>query len=84
MMTSRVTLLVEEEGANVDGEEGVREAVALEHLKKNYASLRLTVPASIAPMKGKGSKEGKWTLKWRKSLVIAKEKVSLSWVVVSL
>ena len=59
MMTSRVTLLVEEEGANVDGEEGVREAVALEHLKNNYASLRLTVPASIAPMKGKGSKEGK-------------------------
>ena len=56
MMTSRVTLLVEEEGANVDGEEGVREAVALEHLKKNYASLRLTVLASTAPMKGKGSK----------------------------
>ena len=59
MITSMVTPLAEEEGAEVDGAEGVGVAVGLDRLKQNYASLCLTVPASIAPMKRKGLEKGK-------------------------
>ena len=84
MIASRVTPPVEVEGAEVDGVEGVGVAVDPNRLERNYASLRLTIPASIAPMIGKGSEEGKRTSKWRKSLVIVEGKMSLSRVVVSL
>ena len=59
MMSSRVTLLEEEEGADVDGAVGARGAADPDRLKQNYASLRLMVPASIAPMIGKALEEGK-------------------------
>ena len=68
----------------MDGVERVRVAVDLDHLKQNCALLRLMVPASISPMTRKGSEEGKQNSKWRKSLVIAEGKMSLSWVAVSL
>ena len=83
------TSLVEEEGADVDGAErdgAEREGGAAEfdYRDLNYASLRLTVAASIAHMTEKGSKEGKGTKKWHKIRVIAERKMSLSWVAVSL
>ena len=77
----------EEEGADVDGadldgaewegrvESGCRDL--------NCASLRFTVAASMAHMKVKWSDEGKGTEKWRKILVIAEGKMSLSRVVAS-
>ena len=78
MMSSRVILLVEEEGANVDGAEKVGGAADPDCLKHSCASLRLTVVASIAPIIGKWSDTGKETEKWRKILVIAEGKMSLS------
>ena len=68
----------------MDGAEGVEVAVDPDCLECSCASLRLTIPASIAPMTGKGSEEGKGTSKWRKSLVIAEGKMSLSRVAESL
>ena len=44
----------------------------------NCASLHFTVAASMAHMKVKGSNAGKGTEKWRKILVIAEGKMSLS------
>ena len=84
MVSSSVISLVEEEGVDVDGAKGVGVAVDLNHLERNCTSLHLMVLASIAPMIRKGSEEGKRTSKWRKSLVIAEGKMSLSRVVVSL
>ena len=43
MMSSSVTLLVEEEGADVDGAEGVEGAAVPDRLDRNCASLYLTV-----------------------------------------
>ena len=43
MMSSRVTLLIEEGGADVDGAEGVGGDVVLDHLDRNYALLCLTI-----------------------------------------
>ena len=43
MMSSSVTPLIEEEGADVDGVEGVGGAAVLDRLDRNYASLHLTV-----------------------------------------
>ena len=63
MMSSRVTSLVEEEGADVDGVEGVGGAADLDRLKHSYALLCFTVVASIAPMTGKWSDTGKGTEK---------------------
>ena len=83
-MSSSVTPLIEEEGVDVDGAEGVGGATASECLERNYASLRLMVLASIAPMTRKGSKEGKRSSKGRKNLVIAEGKMSLLQVAVSL
>ena len=48
MITSRVTPPAEVEGAEVDGAEGVGEAVVPNHLERNYASLCLTVVALMA------------------------------------
>ena len=42
-MSSRVTPLIEEGGADVDGAEGVGGDVVPDHLDQNYASLCLTV-----------------------------------------
>ena len=84
MMSSRVILLVEEEGADVDGAEEVGGATDPDSLEHSCASLRLTVVASIAPITGKWSDMGKGTEKWRKILVIAEGKMSLSQVAESL
>ena len=43
------------------------------------ASLRFTIATSMAHMKVKGSNTGEGTEKWRKILVIAEGKISLSW-----
>ena len=43
MMSSRVTPLIEEEGVDVDGAEGVGGAAILDRLDRNYASLCLTI-----------------------------------------
>ena len=59
MIASRVTPPVEEEGATVDGAKGVEVAVNPDHLDRSCTLLRLTILASIAPMKRKGSEKGK-------------------------
>ena len=84
IIASSVTPPTKEEGAEVDRAEGVRVAIDLDRLEHSYASLRLTIPASIAPMTEKWSEEGKETSKWCKSLVIPKGNMSLSWVAKSL
>ena len=84
MMSSRVTPLVEEEGADVDGAEGVGGATDLDRLKRSCASLCLTVEATIAPITWKWSDTGRGTEKWRKILVITEGKMSLSRVTESL
>ena len=87
MIILRVTPPIEEEGAEVDGAEGVEGAIESNCLDRNYASLCLMVVASIAHITwirsdmGKGTKKQK---KWHKSLVIAEGKMSLPRVVVSL
>ena len=43
MIVFRVTPPAEEEGAEVDGAEGVGGAAVPDHLDRNYASLHLTV-----------------------------------------
>ena len=84
MIASKVTPPVEEERAEEDGAEGVEGATDLDRLERNYASLRLTVAPSIAPIMWKWSDKGKGTEKWRKILVIAKGKMSLSRDAISL
>ena len=81
-MSPRDTSLVEEEGADVDGDrDGVAESNCYD---LNYALLRLTVAGSMAHMTEKWSEEGKGTEKWHKMQVIAKGKMSLSRVAISL
>ena len=88
MSPSDTSLKEEEEvdmdGANRDGAE--REGKATEFICRdlNCASLRLTVAASMAHMTKKWVEEGKGTKKWRKILVIAEGKMSLSRVAISL
>ena len=84
MIAFRVTPSVEEEGIEVDGAKRVGVVVNPDRLECSYSSLHLTIPASIAPMTGKGLEERKGTSKWRKSLVIAEGKMSLSRVAESL
>ena len=83
-MSSRVTLLVEEEGADVDGAEGVEGAIDPDCLHRNYASLCLTVAASIAPITEKWLDKEKGIEKWHKIHVIVERKMSLSRVAESL
>ena len=83
-MSPKDTSLEEEKGADVGWAErdGVRReggAAESDYLYQNYASLRFTVAASMAHMKVKWSVKGKGTEKWRKILVIAEGKMSLSW-----
>ena len=54
-MSLRVTLLIEEEGVDVDGVEGVGGAADLDRLERSCISFRLTVAASIAPITWKWS-----------------------------
>ena len=83
MIASRVTTLAKE-GAEVDGIEEVGGAADPNHLERSCALLRLTVAVSMAHITWKWSKMGKGTEKWRKILMIAKGKISLSHVAVSL
>ena len=84
MIVSIVTPSAEEEGAEVDGAEKVGGATDLNRLKRSCASLCLTVAMSMAHITWKWTEIGKGTKKWRKILVIAEGKMSLSRVVVFL
>ena len=84
MMSSRVTSTVEEEGADVDGLVEAGGIVVLDRLERSYASLHLTVAASMAHMTWKWSETGKGIEKWHKIIVIAEWKMSLLRVAVSL
>ena len=83
-MTSPKDTSLEEEGADADGvdrdgaerEEGATESNCRDG---NWALLRLTVAQSMTHMTVKWSEEGKGMEKWRKILMIAKGKMSLSW-----
>ena len=68
----------------MDGAEGVGEVADLDHLERSCASLYLMVVASMAHTTWKWSEMGKGIEKWRKIIVIAEGKMSLSRVVVSL
>ena len=82
MMSPRATLLVEDEGADVDGvdrDRVEREGGAADPdcFDLNYASLRLTVAGSMAHIYEKWSDAAKGIEKWRNILVIAEGKMSL-------
>ena len=83
MMSPSDTSLVEEEGANVDGAdrdgaEWEGEVANPDYLDLNCTSLCLMVATSIAHMKVKWSNARKGTEKWRKILMKAEGKMSLS------
>ena len=82
-MSPKDTSLVEEEGADVGQveQDGVGREAGTESCCRdlNCASLHFTVAASMAHMKIKGSDAGEGTEKWRKILMIAEGKMSLSW-----
>ena len=84
MIASKVTPPTEVEGAKVDGAKGMGGATELDCLERSCASLHLTIVVSMAHMTWKWTETGKGTEKWRKILVIAEGKMSLSWVTVSL
>ena len=84
MMSSRVTPLVDEEGVDVDGAIATGGITILNCHERSCTLLCLTVAASMAPITWKWSEMGKGTEKWHRILVIAKVKMSLSRVVVSL
>ena len=84
MIASRVTPPIEEEGVEVEGAEEVGGAAVPDRLECSCASLCLTVAVSKTHMTWKWSKTGKGIKKWRRILVIAKGKISLSRVAVSL
>ena len=77
MIALRVTPPTEEEGAKVDGAEGVGGVADLNCLEQNCTLLLLTVVASIAPITWKWSDKGKGIEKLRKILMIAEGKMSL-------
>ena len=83
MMSPKDTSLEEEKGADVGRveQDGVGREGGVESYCRdlNCASLHFTVAASMAHMKVKGSDTGEGMEKWRKILVIAKGKMSLSW-----
>ena len=78
MIASRVTPPIEEEGAEVDGVEGVGGATLPDCLKRSCTSLHLMVAASMAHRTWKWLEMGKGIEKWCKILVIAEGKMSLS------
>ena len=61
MMSSSVTPRIEEEGADVDGAEGVEGVVVPDHLDRNCALFCLIVVWSMAHIMEKWSNEGKRT-----------------------
>ena len=69
----------ERDGAELEG--GATESVCRD---PNCVSLRLTVVASMTHMTEKWTEEGKGTEKWHRIRMIAKGKMSLSQVAVSL
>ena len=75
MIASRVTPPAEEEGAEVDGAEGVGGATDLDRLERSYASLYLTIVASMTRITWKWLEMKKGTEKLRKILVIAEGKM---------
>ena len=81
-MSHKDTSLEEEEGVDVGRveQDGVCREGGVESCCRdlNCASLRFTEAASMAHMKMKGSDAGEGVEKWRKILVIAEEKMSLS------
>ena len=79
MIALRVTPPVEEEGAEVDGVEGVGGATNPDRLEHSCALLRLIVAVLMAHITWKWSDTEKGTEKWCKILVIAEGKMSLSW-----
>ena len=48
MIASKITLPVKEEGTDVDGAKGVEGVADPDRLQHSYASLRLTITASMA------------------------------------
>ena len=84
MIVSRVTPPAEEEGVEVDGVKEVGGAVDPDRLERSCALLCLTVVVSMAHITWQWLETRKGTEKWRKILVIAEGKMSLSWVAVSL
>ena len=84
MITSRVTPPAEEKGVEVDGAEGVGGAAVLDCLECSCTSLLLMVAASMAHITWKWLETRKGIEKWCKILVIAKGKMSLSRVAISL
>ena len=83
MTSPKDTSLVEDEGADMDGADRDRAereggAAKSNYRDLNFASLRLTVTASIAHMTEKWSEEGKGTEQWHRLRVIAEGKMSLS------
>ena len=89
MMSSRVTLPIEEKGTNVDGADrdgAKREGGTAESNCRdlNCTLLRLTIAASMAHMTKKWLEEGKGTEEWHKIRMIAEGKMSLSRVAISL
>ena len=66
------------DGADQDGTKREGGAADPDCLDLNCAFLRLTVAASMAHIKEKGLNVGKRTEKWRKILMIAEGKISLS------
>ena len=83
-MSPRVTPLIEEEEADVDGAEEVGGVADPDRLDRNCASLHLMIAASITPIIEKWTDKGKGTKKWRKILMIVERKMSLSRVAESL
>ena len=86
MMALSVTPPTEDEGAKVDGEIDAGGAVVCVwgYLSLNCAMLHRTVAIAMAHIYEKWEDIGHKTEKWWRSLVIAKGKMSLSRVVVSL
>ena len=83
MISPKDTSLEEDEGADVDGAdwdgaEWEGGATNPDFRDLNCASLHLTVVASMAHIKEKGSDIGKGTEKWRKIFVIVEGKISLT------
>ena len=64
MIASRVIPPVEEEGAKVDGAEGMGGAANPDRLEHSYVSLCLTIAASMTHITWKWLEMGKGTEKW--------------------
>ena len=84
MIASSVTPPTKEKGAEVDRAEGLGGAADPDRLERSYASLYLTIVASMTHITWKWLEMKKGTEKLRKILVIAEGKMSLSQVAVSL